>query len=194
MEATKRCPFCAEEILAAARKCKHCGSELKLEIERRHRPIKFYAGVFGLGILCVLGFVDTCGHTSTNNSSTNSGSPVADSPPVVEAPILRITAQELKDRYDDNEVAANQRFQGYRLEISGSITSIDEDFLGSPTVNLETDNSYESVHIKLPKEQSSVVAQLTRGQVFAVRCETIQRIIALPVASDCVIVANSAQP
>lgn len=28
MDATKRCPFCAEEILAAAIKCKHCGSML----------------------------------------------------------------------------------------------------------------------------------------------------------------------
>jgi hypothetical protein len=26
---TKRCPFCAEEILAAALKCKHCGSVLE---------------------------------------------------------------------------------------------------------------------------------------------------------------------
>lgn len=25
---TKRCPACAEEILAAARKCKHCGEQL----------------------------------------------------------------------------------------------------------------------------------------------------------------------
>jgi hypothetical protein len=28
LDATKRCPFCAEQILAAAIKCKHCGSDL----------------------------------------------------------------------------------------------------------------------------------------------------------------------
>ena len=28
MSQTKPCPYCAEDILAAARKCKHCGSDL----------------------------------------------------------------------------------------------------------------------------------------------------------------------
>lgn len=37
MEATKRCPFCAEEILQAAVKCKHCGSSL-LDAPAQSRP------------------------------------------------------------------------------------------------------------------------------------------------------------
>lgn len=28
MEKTKRCPYCGEEILAIAKKCKHCGEWL----------------------------------------------------------------------------------------------------------------------------------------------------------------------
>jgi len=32
VEATKRCPHCAEEILAAAIKCKHCGSALSQSV------------------------------------------------------------------------------------------------------------------------------------------------------------------
>lgn len=32
MRETKSCPLCAEEILAAALKCKHCGSDIKAAV------------------------------------------------------------------------------------------------------------------------------------------------------------------
>lgn len=40
---TKKCPFCAEEILVDARKCKHCGSSLvdkPVVIERTSKKYK----------------------------------------------------------------------------------------------------------------------------------------------------------
>ena len=44
-EKTIRCPFCGEEILAIAKKCKHCGemikSEEELEAEKNFKPLVY---------------------------------------------------------------------------------------------------------------------------------------------------------
>lgn len=38
-DATKRCPFCGEVILAVAKKCKHCGEFLDRAAPRPDRPL-----------------------------------------------------------------------------------------------------------------------------------------------------------
>jgi len=47
---TRKCPFCAEEVLHDAKKCKHCGEFVDGKISRRILAI-FAAGVV---IACVL--------------------------------------------------------------------------------------------------------------------------------------------
>jgi hypothetical protein len=62
MEATKRCPYCAEEILAAAVRCKHCKSDLHNpsiaqpvpEAPQLRQPGQRAAGCGAiLGLLCI---------------------------------------------------------------------------------------------------------------------------------------------
>lgn len=51
-EPTKRCPFCAEEILVAAVKCKHCGTDLTQAVAvRRTTAIKTW---FNLAVFTAL--------------------------------------------------------------------------------------------------------------------------------------------
>jgi Zn-finger nucleic acid-binding protein len=63
---TRRCPFCAEEILAAARKCKHCGEFLDGRRRAMHaapaQPVPVYVrsggqGGCGLIVIIALGIV-----------------------------------------------------------------------------------------------------------------------------------------
>ncbi len=54
-EPTKRCPMCGEEILAVAKKCKHCGEYLddsNQPVQKKSRAVFILLGLFfgGLGI------------------------------------------------------------------------------------------------------------------------------------------------
>ncbi|HEV7165898.1 MAG TPA: hypothetical protein VGO35_10955 [Gammaproteobacteria bacterium] len=51
-QATKRCPFCAEEILEAAKKCKHCGSDLETAAATESKTDKPVAD-YGLFLLII---------------------------------------------------------------------------------------------------------------------------------------------
>lgn len=55
-EPTKRCPECAEEILAAAVKCKHCGASLNAQPPGTARTVAGLLSVLllGMGLLAVL--------------------------------------------------------------------------------------------------------------------------------------------
>ncbi|HXY02724.1 MAG TPA: hypothetical protein VEI49_04060 [Terriglobales bacterium] len=52
---TRKCPFCAEEILSEAKKCKHCGEFVNGKVSKRVLAI-FSAGVV---IACVLAGMQT---------------------------------------------------------------------------------------------------------------------------------------
>lgn len=55
---TKKCPFCAEEILEEAKKCKHCGEfidgNVKNEPKKEKEPTKVIVEQKSSGLMTVL--------------------------------------------------------------------------------------------------------------------------------------------
>ena len=74
LEETKKCPKCKEEIAKDAKKCKHCGADLRNWFVRH----KVWTGILVLILLSIIGSAAGSGKTTTtsnNNASTaNNGS------------------------------------------------------------------------------------------------------------------------
>ncbi|MCF0186723.1 MAG: zinc ribbon domain-containing protein [Bacteroidaceae bacterium] len=69
MEETKRCPYCGEEILAVAKKCKHCGEWVDQKVEMIACPI--------------------CGEDNPKGTKVciHCGEPIEEAPKMIQCPI-----------------------------------------------------------------------------------------------------------
>jgi len=76
---------------------------------------------------------------------------------------VHVTAVQLHNDYEANEIAANQKYKGKEIVISGIIIDFSKGILGHPQVRLET-GLFSGVWIDLEKSQGSIAATLSKGQ------------------------------
>lgn len=131
-------------------------------------------GVVGIGVLALLMI----------NPPERS---VPATPPGEPAQIERlpVTARELFRAYDGNEVAAQARFGGKSLAVTGTVQSIDLDMTNDPVVRLETDNQFMAA--AAPLEDKAAAAALTKGQSVTLWCEDVSEVLGSPQLRDCVL-------
>lgn len=128
---TKQCPKCKETILKGAEKCKHCGTDLrKLSIKQ------FLVGLltlvllgWGISSLAKTKPASTKTSVSSTVESNSNGKDTADenkdqpTPTPTEASI-KVTAREIADDFDSNQVAAENKWSGKLVEFSSKISNI----------------------------------------------------------------------
>lgn len=82
-------------------------------------------------------------------------------------PEVSVSATKLFSDYSANELAAEAKYKGKVLEVSGTIGSIGKDILGSPFVTLKGD-LIGDVQCMLTKEDASKGASLSQGRQITV--------------------------
>lgn len=97
-----------------------------------------------------------------------------------------ITAQALFEDYQANEVAADNKYKGKWLLVSGTVSSIDKSAFGALIVRLQTGNEFMSAMAEMDKSEKERVAVLNKGDQVRVLCKGRGIVIGMPSLTDCV--------
>jgi len=81
---------------------------------------------------------------------------------------MEITPTKLFAAFEDNEAAANMKYNGNLIQITGTISDIGTDILGDPYLSFETD-LLQGVTCYFKKYDMEEIAQVKKGQKVTVR-------------------------
>lgn len=108
--------------------------------------------------------------TSSSDSSTSATTDIASEstdnavPAETDSLIIEITAEELFEAFDNNEVAANRDYKGKEIKVTGIITEIGTDAWGNAYVALETNDLFRDVKCYFDSDMLDAVAELSKHQ------------------------------
>jgi hypothetical protein len=99
--------------------------------------------------------------------------------------VYSIGAVRLWREYDENEVAADTRYKGHRLSVTGTVVNIERDYEGRPVLHLFGGNAIFPTVATLNKADIPAVAQLKKGDEVVVRCIGAGREMRMPQLERC---------
>lgn len=97
---------------------------------------------------------------------------------------IRISAKNLYKEYLENPVAADEKFKGKTLKVTGNVSSIDKGTDERICVLLETDELIGFIFCYFPDSESKDVAKISRGNYKTVKGKCTGKLVGV-MLEDC---------
>lgn len=150
--------------------------------------------VIVIAVIIVISVIGSMGEDS-NPSTSESSDTSAEAPATAtkesenKTPEVTVTSAALAKAYKDNEVAADQKYKGKLIEISGTVTGVDNGTFDNEIIVKLTDGEYDfsgpMCYMK-PSEHDKVVSY-TKGQQVTLIGTGNSATIGSPMLKDCVV-------
>jgi len=99
-----------------------------------------------------------------------------------------VTAAEIARAYNDNTVAADQRFKDKKFVVSGTIVEINTSFTGSPYLTLRGGvNEFMEPQFSFDDSFNDQIAKLKKGMKIKMTCEGEGDIAKTPLCGSCIL-------
>lgn len=185
---TKKCPACQKDIPQRAKKCPYCQSDLRNWFKRH--PI--LTVIIGLVVFFVV--VGSLGSSpeekgeKTEEKTAPAEKTAETAPPVEE--ILTIDSASFIQEFDKNQLAAEEKYEGKKVELTGYISNISEDIVGTPflTIRPTAEKSYFGTNIKCSFKEKSDLTRLSNEQGVTLRGRVRTQTLGIIDIRDCEVV------
>ena len=189
-----KCKVCGKEISKGA-KCPNCGKDSRCFVSRH----KVLTVIGGLVIIAALGSIT--GGNSNNKISDSKQTSVSvensdskqtsvsneNSNKKQMEPELSISATELINAYNENEVKADKMYKGKIVEVNGIVDGIDSDMDDKAVVRLSDGDKFSiyTVSCYIDDENQDNACELKKGENVTIIGKADGEIIGEPVIKDC---------
>ncbi len=99
--------------------------------------------------------------------------------------LLSVSAKEVQQAYDKNQVAADQKYYQKALLVSGVISSIDSGLGNEPYITLRGINEFIGSHAAFKEGNIEKISTLRKGQELSLVCMGGGAVMGIPGFDDC---------
>ena len=128
--------------------------------------------LIGCGGLLLVGIIGSIFSPKTSNvtptSSTTQSSRQSE-PATPEEKVVKVSALQLFQAYQGNEIAADNQYKDKIVLVTGTIGSIGKDMMDDSYVTLKTSNPLITIRCVFEESEKSKLGQLSQGQTIMVR-------------------------
>jgi hypothetical protein len=153
-----------------------------------------FGGMMLLGIGSCVVCVGMVGKAASDAQNSRPGSTAGSlgspkGPPAPTTPPMTVSAKQLYADYHANEVAADEKYKGKNLLVSGTIVSIDKDAFDNMQLRLSVGDQFglEYVMATLDDSQKGKAMALAKGKSVTVVGRGGTMIMGSPTLDDCVL-------
>ena len=139
-------------------------------------------------IVFMIFLVLVAGSSAPSTTTTTAQAP-APAVPEVAKPAIVVSAVRLYGDYKENEIAADAKYKGNVVKVSGIVNSIGKDILSTPYVTLAADQyGFSTVQCMFSRQDEPVLAQVSKGSSITLQGTVSGYTILTPIINGCQIV------
>lgn len=103
----------------------------------------------------------------------------------LKASSIAVSAVDLFEAYHANEIAADERYKGQKLLVTGTVDGVDKGPFGGFYLRLATTNMFMPIHADMEQSEKSQLMQTQKGERARVLCTCRGMVLGTPTLGDC---------